>query len=73
MGAGLTLRPPDVNDGSFTGGTESVLTTALNWYLNRNNRLMFEHSRILDTDEGNALRDAAEGLNIYQFRTQLAF
>ncbi|MBM4205067.1 MAG: hypothetical protein FJ194_13105 [Gammaproteobacteria bacterium] len=63
----------DVNDGSFTGGTESVLTSALNWYLNKNIRLMFEHSRILDTDEGNALRDAAEGLNIYQFRTQLAF
>jgi len=50
-----------------------VLTSALNWYLNKNIRLMFEHSRILDTDEGNALRDAAEGLNIYQFRTQLAF
>ena len=63
----------DLNDGSFTGGEESVLTTGLNWYLNPKIRLMFEHSRILDTDASTALRAEAEGLDIYQFRTQYAF
>ncbi len=63
----------DLNDGAFTGGDESVLTSALNWYLNNNMRLMFEVSHILDTDESTLLRDAAEGLNIFQFRTQYTF
>jgi len=63
----------DLNDGSFTGGEESVLTTALNWYLNRNMRLMLEYSTILDTDESSLLRDEAEGLDIFQFRTQYTF
>ena len=63
----------DLNDGSFTGGEETVLTSALNWYLNRNMRLMLEYSTILDTDESSLLRDEAEGLNIFQFRTQYTF
>lgn len=63
----------DLNDGAFIGGDESVLTSALNWYLNRNMRIMFEYSRILDTDESTLLREEAEGLNIFQFRTQYNF
>ena len=63
----------DLNDGAFTGGDETVLTSALNWYLNPNARLMLEMSNILDTDGSSALRDDAEGLKIFQLRTQYAF
>lgn len=63
----------DLNDGAITGGDEAVLTSALNWYLNTNMRLMIEWSRIIDTDGSNALREAADGLDIFQFRTQYTF
>lgn len=63
----------DLNDGVFVGGQEDVLTTGLNWYLNTNMRLMLEWTRILDTDGSSALRQAADGLNIFQFRTQYTF
>ena len=70
---GLRYAQINLNDGAFIGGEESVLTSALNWYLNDNMRVMFEYSRILDTDGSTLLRDAAEGLNIFQFRTQYTF
>lgn len=63
----------DLNDGVFVGGQEDVLTTGLNWYPNTNMRLMLEWSRILDTDGSSALRQEADGLNIFQFRTQYTF
>ncbi len=63
----------DLNDGAFIGGDETVLTTALNWYLNTNVRMMFEVSTILDTDDSTLLRREADGLNIFQFRTQYTF
>jgi phosphate-selective porin OprO/OprP len=63
----------DANDRDIVGGEEDVLTTGLNWYMNTNVRLMFEWSRILSTDGSNELREAAEGLNIFQFRTQYTF
>lgn len=63
----------DLNDGTFIGGEESVLTSGLNWYLNNNVRLMLEWSRIVDTDDSTELREAADGLNIFQFRTQYTF
>lgn len=63
----------DMNDGDVVGGEEDVLTTGLNWYLNTNVRLMLEWSRIMDTDASTELRDAAQGLNIFQFRTQYTF
>jgi len=63
----------NLNDLDVTGGEEDVLTTGLNWYLNNNVRLMVEWSRIVGTDRSTELRDAAEGLNIYQFRAQYTF
>lgn len=69
----LRLASIDLNDGVFVGGQEDVLTTGLNWYLNTNMRLMLEWSRILDTDGSSALRQEADGLNIFQFRTQYTF
>jgi len=69
----LRVAHIDLNDGAFTGGDETVVTSALNWYLNYNVRLMFEYSRIVDTDGSTLLRDEAEGLNIFQFRSQYTF
>ena len=63
----------DLNDGGVVGGEESVLTSALNWYPNTNMRLMLEWSHIVDTDGSSPLRAAAEGLDIFQFRTQYTF
>lgn len=63
----------DLNDQGIVGGAEDVITTGLNWYLNNNMRLMFEWSQIVDTDGSSELRLAADGLNIYQFRTQYTF
>ena len=57
----------------FLGGEESVFTSGLNWYLNSNIRLMLEWSRIVDTDDSTALRQAADGLDIFQIRTQYTF
>ena len=61
------------NARALTGGDETVLTSAINWYLNPNVRLMFEYSNILETDGSNTLRDVAEGLGIFQFRSQYTF
>lgn len=71
----LALRYANINlnDGLFVGGEESVLTSALNWYPNTNVRFMLEWSRILDTDSSTPLRDTADGLDIFQFRTQYTF
>ncbi len=67
------LSSLDLNDGAIAGGEEMVFTSALNWYLNPVVRLMFEWSRIVDTDNSSALRKQADGIDIFQFRTQLAF
>lgn len=63
----------DAKDHDIVGGEETVLTTGLNWYPNLNIRLMFEWSRILDTDQSSDLRRAAQGMNIFQMRTQYTF
>lgn len=63
----------DLNDGAIRGGDESVITSALNWYINSNLRLMLEWSRIVDTDGSTTLREAADGLDIFQFRSQYTF
>lgn len=69
----LRFASINLNDGAFVGGDESVLTSGLNWYPNTNMRFMLEWSRILDTDGSTPLRQAADGLNIFQFRTQYTF
>ena len=63
----------NLNDGAIVGGEEDVMSSGLNWYMNDNVRLMIEWSRILATDGSNAVRRAAEGLDIYQFRAQYTF
>lgn len=61
------------DDNDIQGGEETVLTTALNWYVNDAVRFMIEWSRIMDTDRSTQLRREAEGLNIFQFRAQYTF
>lgn len=71
----LALRYANINlnDASVTGGEESVLTSGINWYPNSNIRFMLEWSQIVDTDDSSELREAADGLDIYQFRAQYTF
>lgn len=67
----------DLNSGDIRGGQETALTIALNWYLNRNIRLMadyryafaFKESPFVDVD-GNSVDN---GLHGFTLRTQLAF
>lgn len=63
----------DLNDGDITGGSEDALSVALNWYPNRNVRIMADWSRILDTDESNTLRLYAPDMDVFTLRTQWAF
>ncbi|MDR0780660.1 MAG: hypothetical protein LBF16_08195, partial [Pseudomonadales bacterium] len=70
---GARFASIDLNDGSFIGGQEDVGSLALNWYLNRNVRLMFDWTRILDTDGSNAIRLYAPDMNIYTLRSQFVF
>ncbi len=63
----------NLNDGTLRGGREKVFTLGMNWYLNPIVRFMFEWSRIVDTDNSSEVRSVAEGINIFQFRGQLAF
>lgn len=63
----------DANSDDIVGGEETVLTSALNWYVNDAVRFMFEWSHILDTDRSSQLRREAEGMEIIQFRSQFTF
>jgi phosphate-selective porin len=66
----------DLNDGQITGGREQAFSTALNWQLNYNVRMMFDWTYILKT-EGPANNDptnsSTQGLNIIGARAQFAF
>ena len=63
----------DLNDGSLSGGSEDVITVALNWYASPNLRLMLDWSHILDTSGGSNLTSEADGVDIIAFRAQLTF
>lgn len=67
------LASIDLNDDAIVGGTEKTLTLAANWYANSNVRLMIDWTRVVDTDESNAVRLAADGLDIVAMRAQYAF
>jgi phosphate-selective porin OprO/OprP len=67
------LAAIDLNDGPVTGGDEMVAATAINWYVNPIVRFMFEWSHVVDTDDSNAVRVAAEGMDIFQVRGQVTF
>ena len=60
----------DLNDNDILGGEEDALSLALNWYPNRNLRIMADWTRILDTDESNTVRMFAPDMNIFMIRTQ---
>lgn len=60
----------DLNDNNIVGGEEDALSLGLNWYLNRNLRIMADWTRILDTDESNTIRMFAPDMNVFTLRTQ---
>lgn len=63
----------DLNDGALVGGEEKRLTLGANWYANEHVRVLLDWSRIVDTDDSNAVRAAANGLDVFTVRFQLAF
>lgn len=63
----------DTNDGSLRGGQASVGTLGLNWYYNRNLRLMFNWSRYLATGGGSVTTQRADGTDVFSLRLQLTF
>ena len=63
----------DLSDADILGGTEDTITGALNWYLHRNMRMMFDWTHILDTDESNEPRIHVPGMDIFTVRAQYAF
>lgn len=63
----------DLNDGALVGGEEERLTLGANWYVNDHVRMLLDWSRIIDTDESNAVRTEAKGLDVFTLRAQLAF
>ncbi|MDJ0864732.1 MAG: porin [Myxococcota bacterium] len=60
----------DADNENVNGGRQGVLTLGLNWYLNSALRVMFDWSRILDT---NSVASEAERLNIFQSRVDFHF
>ncbi len=67
------LASIDLNDGGLAGGEEETFSFGGNWYLNPNVRMLFHWTRILDTDESNAIRADAEGIDIFAVRAQYTF
>lgn len=63
----------NMNDEAFVGGSEKTLTGGLNWYPNRNVRMMFNWTHILETDESNEVRLYAPGMDIFSLRAQYAW
>lgn len=68
----LTARYAEINlnDNNIVGGEEDALSLGINWYLNRNLRIMADWTRILDTDESNTVRMFAPDMNLFTLRTQ---
>ena len=66
----------DMNDGAFQGGYMKNFSVALNWYANRNVRLMFGYDRIIDIKNSPLTTRTSggkpDGLNTFMFRTQIA-
>lgn len=66
--------------GTVSGGKEQRISAALNWYPNHNVRFMLGYEHVLQADVGGPpsssrveITKEGEGLDIFTFRTQLAF
>ncbi len=57
------------------GGQQNVYTLALNWYVNRNVRLMFDylHGNITKQPGPTNTADAGSKFDAFAMRTQIAF
>ncbi len=63
----------DLNAAEIIGGSEDVFSMSANWYVNPSIRFLFDWSTIVRTDESNAIRQGAEGMNIFTARAQYVF
>lgn len=65
----------DLNSGNIKGGQMSMLTVALNWYLNDNIRFMADYNKTLDLNNPRVTTTTGEEPNIdtFMLRGQLAF
>ncbi len=66
----------DLEDDNISGGEAKRFTLALNWYLSRNMRVLFDYSRSYDLDGGaiqNDKGEVADNIDSFAIRTQCAF
>ena len=66
----------NLNDGGVFGGDGERLTLALNWYLNRNFRILANYSKVFDISEGPIVQNdgsEADDIDVVTIRTQWAF
>lgn len=65
----------DLTSGKIHGGQMSMLTVALNWYLNDNIRFMADYNKTLDlaSPKATTLSGGEPNLDIFMLRGQLAF
>ena len=66
------------NPGAILGGKEHTLSTALNWYVNPNVRMMLNWNHIIETDVSDqspiaASNQEAQGMDIFTLRAQFNF
>ena len=78
--AGLFQQDGILNDqiataAGIAGGRQTVYTAALNWYVNRNVRFMFDylHGDIAKQISAINAGDAGSKFNAFAMRTQVAF
>jgi phosphate-selective porin OprO/OprP len=66
----------DLNDGSFEGGEMSNVTVALNWYFNKNMRLMADYTRAFNFSNPAVVTTTGgmpDNNNTFTLRAQLAY
>jgi len=65
----------ELNDGPITGGEEKNITLAINWYLNKQTRLLLNYIIVDNDQDANAKGNAVgnDDPNIFQMRFQVDF
>lgn len=66
----------NLNDGGIFGGDGERMTLAVNWYLNRNFRILTNYSKTFDISNGPVLKtdgSDADDIDVLTIRTQWAF